>query len=578
MYLSDLYVKNFRRLKDAELKFQPGLNVIVGENNSGKTAIVDAILTVLNSRTSELDDVCFDGEKRCEGFSIVAVFDGLNVPDEAAFLEALIPAAETGKYLARFAVSATVKGQDLERTTEVGLGGKSGTYYEVLKRHRLDYLQALRDPRGIAGLRAGRQSKQAGLLKRTATEEEQEALCEIAAGANKDMKLNAAVDRANTIVNENLKDISGLAFLLGTDLNFVVPDFERLAGQLEGYADGLPVVLTGLGYGNLIYIATVLGDLKSDKEADKRYRALVIEEPEAHLHPQQQILLLRFLEAQMKSDSGIQVFVTTHSPILASQAAMSNLLPLLDVVEYDQDGELTTKTSTKPVTVNTTTENAVRISQYLDATRSELFFAKKLLMVEGDSERLLLPAIFQRWKGETLEKSGVMVVSAAGLNFHWFLPFIGADALNAPVAIITDADPPKATVEGEEIGESAYVTKLKSLVEKEPRIEIFSGSNTFEYDLALADINQSAILDAIEKVRVRKGREFREASRGKRDKIFADDFYATFFADGSTSKPVFAMELALQLEAGAEFEVPDHLVKAFEYVLKEKRPRSEPTS
>lgn len=330
MYLSELRVKNFRRLKDAELRFHDGLNVIVGENNSGKTAIVDAILTVLNDRTSEIDDVLYEAGDRAPGFSIEAMFDGLAIADESAFVEALVPGLEAGKHRARFAVSVTVKNQELERTNEVGFGAKSGTYYEVLKRHRLDYLPALRDPKATTGLRAGRQSKLAGLLRRTSSDNEQTALCEIATNANTEMKKNDAVERATGIIQDNIRDISSLAFLLDTDLNFVAPDFDRLAAQLEGYADGLPAGLSGLGYGNLIYIAAVLGDLKSGKDTDKRYRALIIEEPEAHLHPQQQILLLRFLESQIGNrDRPIQIFVTTHSPILASQAAMGNLLPIL---------------------------------------------------------------------------------------------------------------------------------------------------------------------------------------------------------------------------------------------------------
>lgn len=569
MYLSTLSIKDFRRLQNATLTFQPGLNVIVGENNSGKTAVVDAILTVLSDRQSDLDDVFKQGDNRAPGFSIEAFFDGMGVADEAAFVEALVPGATKGQYRARFTVNATVKDQDLQRTFEVGSGSKGGMYYDVLKAHRLEYLPALRDPKSTTGLRAGRQSKIAGLLRRTSSQDEQKALCEIAETANADMKKNPAVDRTGSIVQQNVRDISGLAFLIETDLNFVVPDFDRLAAQVEGYADGLPASMTGLGYGNLMYIATVLGDLERGKDTEKRYRALIIEEPEAHLHPQQQILLLRFLESQLaKSSRSIQVFVTTHSPILASQVAMHGLLPLVDRIEKDARDKTIMVATTKPVDVAATAENVARISQYLDATRSELFFAKKLILVEGDSERLLLPSLFKRWRRASIEKSGITVVSAAGLNFHWFLPFIRRDVLDIPVAILTDADPPKRTLGDEELSESAYVAKLRALVDQEPHIDVFFGDKTFEYDLAVPKQNKEAILSAIEKVRVKKGPQFREDVGDKEGADFAAQFHNEFFADKSTSKTVFAVELALLIEDDVGFEVPGHIIEAFEHVLK----------
>ena len=384
------------------------------------------------------------------------------------------------------------------------------------------------------------------------------------------MKKNPAVGRTGGIVQQNIKDISGLAFLLDTDLNFVVPDFDRLAGQIEGFADGLPVGMTGLGYGNLMYIATVLGDLESGNDTERRYRALIIEEPEAHLHPQQQILLLRFLASQLaKGTRSIQVFVTTHSPILASQVAMHSLLPLTDTTR-DEQGKSIIVTTTRAVDVAATTENIARISQYLDATRSELFFAKKLILVEGDSERLLLPHLFERWCKQSLERSGITVVSTAGLNFHWFLPFIRKDVLDIPVAILTDADPPKRAFDDEELSESAYVKKLKSLVDEDPNIEVFFGQMTFEYDLAVPKNNKEAILTAIEKVRVKKGPQFRKDAAAKEGEAFASDFHKEFFADKSTSKAVFAVELSLVVASGMDFEVPPHIIEAFQHVLESR--------
>ena len=567
MYLSQLRVKGFRRLNDAEFTFQDGLNVIVGENNSGKTAIVDAIRTVLNYRRFDVDDLYVENGEPAASTSIEAIFDGTDVDDQAAFIHALIPGTDRPKdYRIRIAVDATLKNDELERKPSLGFGSTSGSYYDVLTRQRLDYLQALRDPYGPEGLRAGRQSKLYHLMRRTTSEAERAHLEGIASEANERMQATDPIARATNIVNTNLDLISGLAYAMTANLNFVEPDFNRLAAQLEGSSDGLNVGMMGLGSGNMVYISTVLGDMTNANDVkDKRYRALIIEEPEAHLHPQRQILLLRFLEEQIeKRDRALQIFVTTHSPILASQAAMKNLLPLIDT-KVTKNGATVTRTISKPVDTGKTTREATRIKQYLDATRSELFFARHLILVEGDAERLLLPQLARTWNDEDLERRGVTIVSAAGLNFLVFLPFINSEVLNIKVAILTDSDKPRAD-DGEELSESDYVKRLKAAVKNDANLDVFVADQTFEYELALPKENREFVLEAIRTVRPRKGPEFAR-EHAETGKEFAANFYREFFGNGSTSKAEFALELSLLLKDKKGFSVPDYVVKAFKWIL-----------
>lgn len=572
MYLSELRVQGFRRLKDAEFTFQDGLNVIVGENNSGKTALVDAIRTVLNYRRFDIDDLNVENGEPAASTSIEAIFDGTDVDDQAAFIHALIPGkGEPKAYRVRIAVDATLKNDELERRPSLGFGSTSGSYYDVLTRQRIDYLQALRDPYGPEGLRAGRQSKLYHLMRRMTSEAERANLEGIAFEANERMQATDPITRATNIVNTNLDPMNGLAYAMTASLNFVEPDFNRLAAQLEGSSDGLSVGMMGLGSGNMVYISTVLGDLTNANDVeDKRYRALIIEEPEAHLHPQRQILLLRFLEEQIeKRDRAMQIFVTTHSPILASQAAMRNLLPVIDT-KIEVDGAQSTRTTSKPVQSGKSTKEATRIKQYLDATRSELFFAKHLILVEGDAERLLLPQLARTWNDEDLERRGVTIVSAAGLNFLVFLPFIGSDVLNIKVAILTDSDKPRADDE-QELSESDYVARLREAVKDDSNLDIFVADRTFEYELACPEENKEFILEAISAVRPRKGPEFAR-EHDETGKEFAGNFYREFFGNGTTSKAEFAMELSLLLKEKKGFRVPDYITRAFEWILPPREP------
>lgn len=84
-----------------------------------------------------------------------------------------------------------------------------------------------------------------------------------------------------------------------------------------------------LGYNNLLYIASILAELTleaDDDRGEKTYlRLLLIEEPEAHLHPQLQIRLLRHLESVAEA-RGMQVIVTTHSTVISSAVSINNVI------------------------------------------------------------------------------------------------------------------------------------------------------------------------------------------------------------------------------------------------------------
>jgi len=80
-----------------------------------------------------------------------------------------------------------------------------------------------------------------------------------------------------------------------------------------------------------------------------------------------------------------------------------------------------------------------RSQRFLDTTKAELFFARRILMVEGIAEALLLP-VLTRVVGGDLKKSAVTIVNADGLNFNSFLPLFGDDKITAPVALLADGD------------------------------------------------------------------------------------------------------------------------------------------
>jgi putative ATP-dependent endonuclease of OLD family len=174
----------------------------------------------------------------------------------------------------------------------------------------------------------------------------------------------------------------------------------------------------GLGFNNLLFMATEL--LLLEQEQDD-FPLLLIEEPEAHLHPQ---LQMKFLKAILK-DPGLggrprlQSVLTTHSPNLASKAPLESLIIMAQGKAFPlRLGE----TELDPL-------DYLFLEKFLDVTKSNLFFAKGVIIVEGDAESILLPTIAELL-GRPLENYGVSVVNVGGTAFSRYAKIFQRKGLN----------------------------------------------------------------------------------------------------------------------------------------------------
>src|SRR5258705_7733911 len=108
--------------------------------------------------------------------------------------------------------------------------------------------------------------------------------------------------------------IAGGELAQQTELIFSDPSFSRIIAGLQPEIEGLPFSLNGLGYNNLVFTSATLGTLR--RSAQYSFRSILVEEPEAHLHPQLQVLLLRHLAKVAAEEGGneVQVIASSHSP------------------------------------------------------------------------------------------------------------------------------------------------------------------------------------------------------------------------------------------------------------------------
>lgn len=533
MHLSKLVIKNFRKLKYAELSFQAGLNVLVGGNNVGKTAVVDALRALLAGHDEPYPRLGEEDVHRPHGGTpsgdivFEYVFSGLSLDDEADFLAALVPGA-AGDLEAHIKIrySDADKAGRLRAKRWCGEHEDVGLTADMMENLRGVYLPPLRD--ASQGLKPSRTSQLARLLQLLADEAGIDGINKALQELDGKLKAHLPIVNTHEAINTRHKTMLGpqLAQLLEVGLS--ASDFKSLKSRLSLMVDALEIEQNGLGFNNLIYMAVVLSELT--KNPDSCYRSLIVEEPEAHLHPQLQAVLLQHLQSiqAVKGEKPVQLFVTSHSPNFASIADLNSLVCLVDTG--------TAVETFLPRSVVFEKGKREKLERYLDVTRAELFFARRVIFVEGAAELMMVNALAKRI-GCDLRQHGVSLISVEGLNFDSFLPLFGDEALKIPVAILTDADPvppevaPSAVAEaetvegtpessptgtavdesvdegededrepvypapGDRITVSANTAKMKS--HEDSHVKVFHGLKTFEYDLALESDNRTAMLTAL---------------------------------------------------------------------------------
>ncbi|EMG9308080.1 MULTISPECIES: ATP-dependent nuclease [Proteus] len=664
MYLTELTITNFRSFGSdgITVKFREGLTALVGENDSGKTAVIDALRFLLGTTDQEWlrfsdDDFHKTSEDSSESseIKISGTFKNLTSSDKLGFVEYLTYGInkddEPTLHLTLTAKRIGTRAGRPYISTEIR-SGKNGEGPNMDNNCRsllaATYLRPLRDAE--RELSSGRNSRLSMVLNsldgaemgqlfdaETFSYDDIKKLGLLGLGDlfNKLIEHHPHIENGKSKVNNHLEKLQlhGDSLKSSISVSQNGSDSQRLRQLLEKLTlnvDNTPGRM-GLGSNNILFIACELILLADDQE---HFPLLLIEEPEAHVHAQRQLRLIQYLQkivnTKKDEENKPQIIITTHSPNLASEVNLNNLVIIQAGKAFSTaDGE-----------TELDSNDYKFLSRFLDVTKANLFFARGVMIVEGDAENILIPTL-AKCIGKDFTEHGVSMINVGGVGLRRYAKIFmrknpDQDGIQSvPVACVTDLDvmPNCApyitkiiqddsdwTILGD--GENRkwrakrdftltklneHKEKIKSKAHGQNVKSFVADEWTLEYDLAFANDNalaeevyiaaQLAIWDEGDnysektaKEKINKAQAKYTALKKKADKLAADKgwdknevlaskVYAMYVTGSKASKSIAAQylcgiimdKITLEKTYDLRTKLPGYIVDAIDYVTSNLR-------
>ncbi|NLR46308.1 ATP-dependent nuclease [Priestia megaterium] len=627
MYISDVKILNYRNFENFSVSLNEGLSIIIGENNIGKSNFLDAISLIFNSnyslRKRVLQQEDFWNELIIQStwpeIVIEATLKGIETENELAVTSRWLTrnpgeAKLTYKYRPKANVTVSPPTEPtaiskirlpLNDYEWIIYGGECETLdafdFNMLSKFGIEYVGALRDATTELKKSAGQLQR---ILKNFDLEKEElQKISDKINELNKQIMKGKDIQKVQLDINRYLEKISGsfgqqVKIQMGeTDYDSLISDLKVLIGTKKGNVHS--VNMNGLGYNNLLYISLLLTQYtnikaKRTQNYDYIFPILIVEEPEAHLHNHLQKFLANYFFDQKVVG---QVIMTTHSSHVSSHAELDSL-----VMFYKAFNKILSKRIGGIFDTKKKSDREYKryLERWLDATKSDIFFGRKVLLVEGIAERLLIPRFFSMLnkkkvivEGEeievekTLEGEGISLISVDGVAFRPFLQLFGPTGLNMKCAVLTDSDPESIPVrdkegnevkgsDGKVIKEEVYPKKVDKLdicartkgliedFEDLPNIFISTNLKTFEYDMMLEN-NTDFFKNLI--------KEYNVGTAQDRERISIQDgheFAKKAYQIISKEKGQFSQFILDELNKDNNLNIPVYIQQAFNFLLKEE--------
>ncbi|MDH4461963.1 MAG: AAA family ATPase [Flectobacillus sp.] len=504
MYISKVSLINYRNFTNASFKFQKGINTVIGENGSGKTNVFRAIRLLLEDSSLQyaykLGESDFNrclGKDNWKGHWIIISIEFDEINDSEAIQSLFIhgagiaekdfvkkasynlffrPKADIRQKLSELVVgdhaglSKLLETITIKDNYETFFTGKSTANFndpEVYKElvgdfsavkfpsiidaskfgikipHQLSisnevsftFIQALRDV--VSDFNNNRTNPLLSLLKNKSgdiKEADYSPIRDLVKELNENIEDLDDVKNIRKDIKSTIQDAVGQTYSPSslTIKSSVPDDADKLLQSLklfigepdEDHEGGIHEL--SLGGANLIFLTLKLLEFKYRKSKDTFANFLIIEEPEAHIHNHIQKTLFD------KLDYGdTQIIYSTHSTQISE---VSNVEKINILAKNKNLAEVYQPSN------GLDPENINEIQRYLDAVRTNLLFAKGVILVEGDAEEILIPQMVKQVLGVSLDELGISLINIRSTGFENVAQLFHNERIKRKCSILTDLD------------------------------------------------------------------------------------------------------------------------------------------
>jgi len=542
MHISRIVIRNFRNFEFLDVTLQPGITCLIGENNTGKSNLLFALRLAIDSNLSSTYRILTEHDI----FSGASISSDNQVIISAEFSDYFGKVNETAlvgcwevddkKHIARISYrfrpkqsvrealeakeitdgKLTIEDYHWELTgggtndpADVGWSEDLGpsVRFSDLQQFQVVFLHALRDVN--QDLRQSRQSPLAKLIDASEIPDaEKSDLVNILERANTEIAGKKTIHETGAIIENAFNQTSGEAFEIDVKLGMADPSFASIARSLTLLLSNKALTnfepyRNGLGLNNILYVSMLIESFeRRAKTARSAGQLLLVEEPEAHLHPQLQRVLFEVLK-----NKPFQTILSSHSTHISSNANLSSLV-------------LLTNTGL-PDTIATNPCNNCKLSKgeiddlerYLDATRSTLLYARKVILVEGPAELFIIPPLVKKIMNIDLDRHGVSIIPIYGVHFDVYAKLFGKLGMPKKCAIIADGDLRPSDSESVEVDEETMVSPPDLDALSNEYVGVFRCQTTFERALTIIGLLNCLSMAANECGATRLGKQLRDSHR-----------------------------------------------------------------
>ncbi len=492
--------------------------------------------------------------------------------EPVAFVRTKLDFTDGNTYKATVGDFDEYKFPDPSKESEATFGNKKPPYFSLLNEVACTYVKALRNV--VADLRYYKTNPLYKLLTLKSKEiEDDKSVVDDIIDVNNKISSIPEIKTLSEDISSSLVSTIGSTYSPKIRVSSQLPeDFVELVQSLGLVVeDSLDYQGTGriedlsLGGANLIYLALKLYEYEVIRDSDDHItHFLMIEEPEAHIHTHIQKTL--FENFNFKNT---QVFVSTHSTQISSVSKISSMNIL---------SRKPTKTEVYLPSNKLERDNIQCIERYLDAVRSDILFAKSVILVEGDAELILIPALVKSTLGVSLDEMGVSLIKMDGTVFKHISDLFHKERIRNYCAILTDLDEAFVTETNDTFATDDFVKSqmnadksgkerkeaLDEYVENNPYVKAFYAQNTFETELVKLSQNANLFTKVMD-VNYKKGKRLTSVKSEIKDK----DLRVRYNRALKFAKKIGKGWLATQMAGYTQINnlLPDYILRSIKFSL-----------